>query len=331
MLIPRIASMLLAARTDTAHRAGATRLAAIAWRTRTGWREPGRDRRQRQPHGFDGDHGRVVPDIARRLARARASGRRLRARQRRRRQRLPDHRRPDAHRRATRRAPRGVRARAAAVCSTRTDRASCLLAREGDASALARQLPLVSESLLVATGAPPPVWVNEAMVDLYGFTFGKTIELPLAGKATTFTVAGVWRDYARSQGAVVIERARYIALTDDRTATNAALWLAPGVDSREPRRGGRSRYSRRFAAGRRRARRNSRAVAQGVRPHLRGHVCTRTRRGRHRAVRIVVLVRRAGPGAPPRVRLAAPSRHDPTASRRDARGRGPGRQWHRPR
>jgi putative ABC transport system permease protein len=39
----------------------------------------------------------------------------------------------------------------------------------------------------------------------------------------------VWRDYARSQGAVVIERARYAALTGDRTATSAALWLAPGV------------------------------------------------------------------------------------------------------
>jgi len=104
-----------------------------------------------------------------------------------------------------------------------------LLVREGDAGALARQLPLVGGPVLVATGAPPPIWVNEAMVDLYGFALGKTIELPLAGKSATFTVAGVWRDYARSQGALVVERARYIALTDDRTATNAALWLAPGV------------------------------------------------------------------------------------------------------
>ena len=104
-----------------------------------------------------------------------------------------------------------------------------LLAREGDASTLARQLPLVGGPVLVPTGAPPPIWVNEAMVDLYGFALGKTIELPLAGKGATFTVAGVWRDYARSQGALVVERARYIALTDDRTATNAALWLDPGV------------------------------------------------------------------------------------------------------
>jgi putative ABC transport system permease protein len=104
------------------------------------------------------------------------------------------------------------------------------LAREGDAATLARQLLLVSASLTVASDSPPPVWVNEAMVDLYGFAFGKVIDLPLAGRPTAFTVAGVWRDYARSQGAVVIERARYVALTGDRTATNAALWLAPGAD-----------------------------------------------------------------------------------------------------
>ena len=44
---------------------------------------------------------------------------------------------------------------------------------------------------------------------------------------------GVWRDYARPQGAVVIERARYVALTGDRSATNAALWLAPGTNPDE--------------------------------------------------------------------------------------------------
>src|SRR5450755_2258984 len=55
-----------------------------------------------------------------------------------------------------------------------------LLAREGDAASLARQLPLVSAPLTVAADAPPPVWVNEAMVDLYGFALGQVIELPLA-------------------------------------------------------------------------------------------------------------------------------------------------------
>jgi putative ABC transport system permease protein len=106
-----------------------------------------------------------------------------------------------------------------------------LLARDGDATTLARELALVSESLTVVAPAPPPIWVNEAMVDLYGFRFGAVIELPLAGRSIPFTVAGVWRDYARSQGAIVMERERYTALTGDRTATNAALWLAPAADA----------------------------------------------------------------------------------------------------
>jgi putative ABC transport system permease protein len=104
-----------------------------------------------------------------------------------------------------------------------------LLARRIDAENLSRQLQLVSGPVAVAAGAPPPAWVNEAMVDLYGFAPGKLVELPIAGKPAAFTVAGVWRDYARPQGAVVIERERYIALTGDRSASGGALWLAAGA------------------------------------------------------------------------------------------------------
>ena len=104
-----------------------------------------------------------------------------------------------------------------------------LLARTIDAANLTRQLQLVSAQVTPAPGAPPPVWVNEAMADLYGFALGRVVEIPIAGKPTSFTVAGVWRDYARPQGAMAIERERYIALTGDRSATNAALWLAPGT------------------------------------------------------------------------------------------------------
>ena len=44
-------------------------------------------------------------------------------------------------------------------------------------------------------------------------------------------MAGVWRDYVRQQGAVVIERSRYVALTGDDAVNEATLWLAPGVDA----------------------------------------------------------------------------------------------------
>ena len=105
-----------------------------------------------------------------------------------------------------------------------------LLARTIDPTAPGQRLVLVDTPWVPQAGSPPPVWVNEAMVDLYGYKVGTVVDLPIAGRLTPFTVAGVWRDYARPQGAVVIERERYIALTGDHTATNAALWLSPGTD-----------------------------------------------------------------------------------------------------
>src|SRR5208282_3251950 len=104
-----------------------------------------------------------------------------------------------------------------------------LLARSIDPADPARRLPLVGAWTVPDAGAAPPVWVNETMVDVYGFRPGKVVEIPLGGRAARFTVAGVWRDYARPQGAIVIERERYRALTGDSAATGAALWLVPGT------------------------------------------------------------------------------------------------------
>jgi len=71
------------------------------------------------------------------------------------------------------------------------------------------------------------------VVDLYGLSPGTEVDLPLAGRAVRFTVAGVFRDYVRQQGAIVIDRDRYVALTGDRTVTNGALWLALGATAAE--------------------------------------------------------------------------------------------------
>jgi putative ABC transport system permease protein len=40
----------------------------------------------------------------------------------------------------------------------------------------------------------------------------------------------VWRDYARQQGAVLIERYEYLRYTGDSQANDAAIWLVPGAD-----------------------------------------------------------------------------------------------------
>ena len=111
-----------------------------------------------------------------------------------------------------------------------------LLARDLPRGDPARALPLVSEIPVPSVSDPPPVWVSEAMVDLYGYSLGRQIMLPLAGREFAFTVAGVWRDYARQQGSIVMDRALYSALTGDTSANDAALILDPGARVEDVRR-----------------------------------------------------------------------------------------------
>jgi putative ABC transport system permease protein len=111
-----------------------------------------------------------------------------------------------------------------------------VLARDLPADDPARALPLVEEGPARTAGDPPPVWVSEAMADLYGYRPGRQIRLPLAGRDVAFTVAGVWRDFARQQGSVVMERALYSTLTGDTTANDAALTFESGARSEDVRR-----------------------------------------------------------------------------------------------
>jgi len=93
-----------------------------------------------------------------------------------------------------------------------------------------KAFPLVGKRHSLRADDPLPVWVSEAMVDLYGLSAGKRVELPLNGRSVPFVVAGVFRDYARQHGAVLIDRADYIGLTGDRRVNDGALWLAPGAE-----------------------------------------------------------------------------------------------------
>lgn len=101
-----------------------------------------------------------------------------------------------------------------------------LLARDMDAARAAAMLPLVTPPLQPTAGEPPAVWVTETAADLYGLHPGSRVDIPLAGRKTSFTVAGIWRDYARQNGALLIDRALYVELTGDHLATDAGLWLA---------------------------------------------------------------------------------------------------------
>ena len=103
-----------------------------------------------------------------------------------------------------------------------------LLARVVEAEG--RVPPLLGAAHALKAGDPQAAWVSEVAADIYGWKAGAVIELPLGGRHARFTVAGVWRDYARQQGAVLIERYEYLRHTGDAYANDAALWLAPGVD-----------------------------------------------------------------------------------------------------
>jgi len=106
-----------------------------------------------------------------------------------------------------------------------------LLARPVDRAQPGRTLPLTGASRSWQSSMPPPAWVSEPIVDLYGVQVGHEIALPLAGKEQRFFVAGVWRDYARQSGSVVIDIADYQRLTGDQLRTDAALWLTAGTNA----------------------------------------------------------------------------------------------------
>jgi putative ABC transport system permease protein len=103
-----------------------------------------------------------------------------------------------------------------------------LLARVVEAEG--RVPPLLGAAHPLKPGDPPAAWVSEVASDIYGWKPGAVIELPLGGRNARFTVAGIWRDYARQQGAVLIERYEYLRHTGDAYANDAALWLAQGAD-----------------------------------------------------------------------------------------------------
>jgi putative ABC transport system permease protein len=103
-----------------------------------------------------------------------------------------------------------------------------LIARDIDAADPGRLLALVGDAVPAPAGEMP-VWVSEAMTDLYGLRPGQRTTLPLGGRRQPVFVAGIWRDYANQSGSVVLRLADYRKLTGDIIVTDAALWLAADV------------------------------------------------------------------------------------------------------
>jgi putative ABC transport system permease protein len=113
-----------------------------------------------------------------------------------------------------------------------------LIARGSDDAQAEAELPLIRSSPTREVGESagtgrhvPPAWISEALQDFYGYNLGDSLPLPLAGRIQQFKVAGVWRDYARLSGSVVISRKAYMAATQDEGANEGAVWLKPGADA----------------------------------------------------------------------------------------------------
>jgi len=118
-------------------------------------------------------------------------------------------------------------------------------ARRPAVTLLARDIATAAENLpLVAAARPVPdgqigIYVSEAMVDLYGARPGATFPAlatafpwPAAGAGkATFFVAGVWRDYVRQFGAIIIDRTDFERLSGDRRVNDLALWLQADADA----------------------------------------------------------------------------------------------------
>ena len=101
--------------------------------------------------------------------------------------------------------------------------AATLIARDLPAAGIPFALPLTSPPSALPEGAPPAAWVSEIAAASFDWKTGQIMTLPLGNTAQTFIVAGVWRDYSRQNGAVIIDRGVYRKLTGDETANDAAI------------------------------------------------------------------------------------------------------------
>jgi len=104
-----------------------------------------------------------------------------------------------------------------------------LIARPLRADGTSPGLPLLSH-VDAAPGATA-VLASEAMLDLHRWRIGQTVRLPLAGREIEAQVAGIWRDYARQHGAVVIDLARYRELTGDLRVNDVGITLESGAQA----------------------------------------------------------------------------------------------------
>jgi putative ABC transport system permease protein len=112
-----------------------------------------------------------------------------------------------------------------------------LSAEEPPVTLIARPQGVEAAGLPTVARAPaadprlPRALVSEAVRDVYGIGPGAVVAVPIGGRAVRFAVVGLWRDYARSTGSIVIDLADWERLSGTRRYSEGAVWLAPGADA----------------------------------------------------------------------------------------------------
>ncbi|MCW5659314.1 MAG: ABC transporter permease [Burkholderiaceae bacterium] len=94
----------------------------------------------------------------------------------------------------------------------------------------ANALPWLGD-VIAAPAGETGVHVSEPMALAYGLQVGSQFDLPLPDGLQRVRVLGVWRDYARQFGAVVIPPPAWQRHGGDPRLNELALWLAPGADA----------------------------------------------------------------------------------------------------
>jgi putative ABC transport system permease protein len=90
------------------------------------------------------------------------------------------------------------------------------------------QHSLIGKQVPVPQGEVP-LWISEPASRVYHWKAGDTLTLPLPGSPKG-TVAGIWRDYARQHGAIVVDERIYTRWTGDSTRTAVSVLIAPGAN-----------------------------------------------------------------------------------------------------
>jgi putative ABC transport system permease protein len=116
-----------------------------------------------------------------------------------------------------------------------------LLVRDLPAGAALPALPwIVAPDAALPASAPPgvlSVYASEVLAALQHLKKGDVITVPLppsraggAPVATQALVRGIWRDYARQQGALLMARADWLRLTGDDRISGLAIWQSARDD-----------------------------------------------------------------------------------------------------